>query len=220
MRGMFEDSKAFNQSLIGWTNMSGVRDLRNMFRNSESFNNNISNWDVSDVIDMHSMFILPRHSTKKSQTGIWKMSFICMICSVAPNPSIKASLLGSLQARICQACLLMRQHLKGEVSRWDVHQVRDFEGMFQDATSFNGDIRHWDVSSGADFSLMFQGAASFSQSLCWEIHSRATVGSMFDGTNGADNACSPSQPPPDYVAPQKCHLQVHQFLMFQYSCPH
>ena len=44
----------------------------------------------------------------------------------------------------------------GDISKWNVSNVRDMENMF-DGSSFNGDISKWDVSKVKNMSNMFKG---------------------------------------------------------------
>ena len=61
-------------------------------------------------------------------------------------------------------------------------------------TSFNGDISKWDVSNVKDMTSMFQHASAFKQELCgtaW-FHSKATKDFMFAGSSGSisDTVCT------------------------------
>jgi surface protein len=48
----------------------------------------------------------------------------------------------------------------GDISRWDVRNVRDMSQMFF-ASQFNSDISRWDVRKVTDMSCMFFRATQF-----------------------------------------------------------
>jgi surface protein len=54
----------------------------------------------------------------------------------------------------------------GNISLWDVSQVRDMQGMFNGASSFNVDVSLWDISQVQDMSYMFYDASLFNNNLC------------------------------------------------------
>ena len=53
----------------------------------------------------------------------------------------------------------------GDISGWNVSNVKDMDYMFFGAKSFNQDISGWDVSNVKNMIGMFQGAKSFNQPL-------------------------------------------------------
>ena len=69
----------------------------------------------------------------------------------------------------------------GDISRWDVSNVRGMYGMFRENESFNQPIGDWDVSGATNMGDMFQGAKAFNQDLSkWKIYVYAVgVTSMF-----------------------------------------
>lgn len=70
----------------------------------------------------------------------------------------------------------------GDISEWDVSSVKDMRGMFCDAARFNGDISDWDVSNVNDMAWMFNGAESFNQDLSkWDVGSVRDMKYMFRG---------------------------------------
>ena len=78
-------------------------------------------------------------------------------------------------------------YFHGDISKWDVANVRDMYSMFRSATSFNADISQWEVSSVTNMDYMFWYAASFNVELCqidW-IHSKASKSYMFGGSSGS-----------------------------------
>merc|ERR1719181_1954405 len=86
---------------------------------------------------------------------------------------------------------------RGDISKWDVSNVRDMNGMFHSAELFNSDISKWDVSRVGNMDHMFSYATSFNRKFCgssW-IHSKASKLGMFTGSSGSISAtaCSPSE---------------------------
>ena len=49
----------------------------------------------------------------------------------------------------------------GDISKWNVSNVKNMDGMFWGADKFNCDISKWDVSNVENFSGMFISAKSF-----------------------------------------------------------
>ena len=53
------------------------------------------------------------------------------------------------------------QSFNGDISKWDVSNVKYMSKMFDCAFSFNGDLSKWDVSNVKYMSDMFLGAHSY-----------------------------------------------------------
>ena len=70
----------------------------------------------------------------------------------------------------------------GDISRWNVSNVKDMRCMFLGAESFNQPIGDWDVSNVKNMSCMFKCAESFNQPIGdWDVSKVTTMESMFDG---------------------------------------
>jgi len=68
----------------------------------------------------------------------------------------------------------------GDISDWDVSNVKNMSYMFCSAESFNGDISDWDVSNVTKMSCMFYGAASFNQDISrWDVSNVKDMFGMF-----------------------------------------
>ncbi len=68
-----------------------------------------------------------------------------------------------------------------DLSGWDVSNVQDMSGMFQDAVNFNGNISNWKPSSAINMSYMFHGASAFNQDLNnWEVDLVEDMSHMFE----------------------------------------
>ena len=48
-----------------------------------------------------------------------------------------------------------------DISRWNVHNVKNMKGMFFEYNSFNCDLSGWDVSNVTDMSFMFDSCKNF-----------------------------------------------------------
>ena len=58
------------------------------------------------------------------------------------------------------------------IEKWDVSNVENMYGMFEDATSFNQDISKWDVGNATNMVGMFAYATSFNQDISnWDLYS-------------------------------------------------
>ena len=69
------------------------------------------------------------------------------------------------------------------LDKWDVSNVKDMSSMFSGAESFNQDISGWDVSSVERMYSMFEDATSFNQDISrWNVSSVETMSYMFDNT--------------------------------------
>ena len=53
----------------------------------------------------------------------------------------------------------------GDISNWDVSNVKDMYYMFNTARSFNQPLNNWNVSKVTDMNWMFEDADSFNQPL-------------------------------------------------------
>ena len=71
---------------------------------------------------------------------------------------------------------LFNQHIMD----WNVSNVTNMEGMFHHSTSFNQPISNWDVSGVEFMHNMFSFAKSFNQDLSkWKINNKCNVTDMF-----------------------------------------
>ena len=58
------------------------------------------------------------------------------------------------------------------IGNWDVSNVTDMSGMFENAEAFNQPIGNWDVSNVTDMRNMFYAATSFNQDISnWDVSS-------------------------------------------------
>ncbi|NME69782.1 BspA family leucine-rich repeat surface protein [Flammeovirga aprica] len=79
-----------------------------------------------------------------------------------------------MQGMFCQA-----SSFNGDISHWDVSNVRNMCYMFYEAPSFNGNISGWEVTSATWMEHMFNGATSFNRDLSnWDISTAINVTAM------------------------------------------
>ena len=65
---------------------------------------------------------------------------------------------------------------------WDVSNVKDMSGMFEECEKFNCDLSNWDVSSVKDMTAMFSGCEKFNCDLSkWDVSGVENMTSMFWG---------------------------------------
>lgn len=68
----------------------------------------------------------------------------------------------------------------GDVSGWDVSNVKNMEGMFYECEDFNCDISGWDVSNVKYMSRMFCGCKKFNCDLSgWDVSNVKDMRNMF-----------------------------------------
>ena len=68
----------------------------------------------------------------------------------------------------------------GDISIWDVSNVKNMSSMFYMCNKFNQDISQWDVSNVADMSYMFYMCNKFNQDISnWDVSNVNDMGDMF-----------------------------------------
>ena len=73
-----------------------------------------------------------------------------------------------------------RSDFNGDISGWDVSNVKNMSKMFYYCKSFNQDISGWDVSSVEDMSAMFHHCKSFNQDIrYWNVSKVKNMKYMF-----------------------------------------
>merc|ERR1739842_186487 len=89
----------------------------------------------------------------------------------------------------------------GPLICWDVKNVVDMWGMFQDAPEFNQDLSAWKVESVTNMNFMFSGAYAFNQELCWDVADKTTDFMMDTYSCIPSDCCSEckNEWPTDYI---------------------
>ena len=76
--------------------------------------------------------------------------------------------------------LFANSDFNGNISNWDVSNVKDMSYMFDECESFNQDISKWDVSKVIYMMYMFSGCESFNQDISsWDISNKTETSYMF-----------------------------------------
>jgi surface protein len=76
------------------------------------------------------------------------------------------------------------ESFNGDISNWDMSNVKYMDFMFYGASQFNSDISNWNTSSAKTMRGMFQNAQSFNQSLdTWDVGGVQDFSGMFAYTN-------------------------------------
>ena len=71
----------------------------------------------------------------------------------------------------------------GDISQWNVSNVKNMDQMFEDAEKFNQPLNNWDVSNVRDMSYMFFREKSFNQPLDkWDVSNVKYMKGMFKGS--------------------------------------
>ena len=69
-----------------------------------------------------------------------------------------------------------------DVSNWNVSNVTNMEGLFNNCKKFNCDLSKWDVSNVKDMSYMFYNCGNFDCDLSnWDVSNVTNMYTMFEG---------------------------------------
>ena len=69
-----------------------------------------------------------------------------------------------------------------DVSNWNVNNVTNMEGLFNNCKKFNCDLSKWDVSNVKDMSYMFYNCGNFDCDLSkWDVSKVENMYTMFEG---------------------------------------
>ena len=69
-----------------------------------------------------------------------------------------------------------------DVSNWNVSNVTNMEGLFNNCKKFNCDLSKWDVSNVKDMSYMFYNCGNFDCDLSnWNVSNVTNMYTMFEG---------------------------------------
>lgn len=178
--------------------INGLNDLSSLFEFDNEFYENfqnpknividLNNWDVSNVINMNSMF---KNCPFQFKISNWNTSKVknmsCMFqgalnfnCDIDKrtitlnNDNIDVDKIRKAASSVDSTV----NHTNKEIERsikefsnkfkttcWNTSNVTDMSYMFNNATSFNKSISNWDTSNVTDMTSMFEEALSFNQDL-------------------------------------------------------
>ena len=199
MDSMFFGASSFNEPIDGW-NVSNVTNMRSMFNEASVFNQDIGHWNVSNVNDMELMFY--RASAFDQDIRHWDIrnvsylngmfddatAFIERFPETLEDPIDIFFLLNDETIRTAVSLWFDNRDEAirrfGEISRWNVLNVTDMSGLFQNRSTFNDDISNWDVRNVTNMKNMFYKTSAFNQPIGnWNVSDVTNMASMFRGTH-------------------------------------
>jgi len=164
-------------------NLSNVTTTLQAFRNCTSLvgNSFMNNWDVSNVMNMSSMF--NGASSFNQDIGSWNVSSVASMQSMFQNATSFNQDIGSWNVSIVASMNGMfsgASSFNQDISSWNTSNVTNMSNMFANASSFNQDISSWNTSNVITTSLMFQNADSFNQDISsWDVSNVSNMQQMF-----------------------------------------
>ena len=77
--------------------------------------------------------------------------------------------------------LFEKTNFNGDISNWDVSNVKDMVEMFWGCKNFNSDISNWDVSKVTNMNSMFDGCVIFNKDIStWDVSNVTDMYGMFE----------------------------------------
>ena len=162
MSGMFQRASGFNQDISSW-DVSKVVNIHSMFSSAADFKNGPSEndykklgyyWDTRKVTDMTYMFLNsafigktnpfnsdPIGSTPNENFFKWNSSHLSGPNYIIPYTGFNTAIQEWFGTEMEK---LSNQH--GHIRHWNVSDVKDMHGAFQNKITFNENITKWDIS--------------------------------------------------------------------------
>ena len=77
-------------------------------------------------------------------------------------------------------CAKLFKDFDGDISMWDVSNVKDMGAMFYNCKKFNGDLSKWNVSNVENMKFMFGGCEKFNCDVSkWDVSKVKNMNYMF-----------------------------------------
>eukprot|EP00978_Attheya_sp_CCMP212_P012711 scaffold31809_cov38-Attheya_sp.AAC.2 len=171
--------KAYVASSVVWRGSLGCDN--SMVTCGEIYGQNINDWDVSQVTDFSSLFLIKNNSFN-GDIGDWDVSsgttFFAMFAGARVfNQDISS---WDVSSGTIFDAMFSATAFNQDISKWNVSSGTTFDAMFEDA-EFNQDISDWDVSSGTAFFAMFEDAFNFNQDMSsWNLSLSSDTDYMFE----------------------------------------
>lgn len=165
--------------------LSAVTDMSGMFAYCRKFNGdaNIGNWDVSNVVNMYSLFggtsVFNKNIDSWNVGNVQNMSFM-FDGATKYNQPLNSWDVGNVQNM--QQMFWTALRFNQDLGSWDVSNVTNFKGTFGYTRRFNGDVSGWNVSSATDMRGMFGGSSVFNRDISqWDVSNVQDFSDMFNG---------------------------------------
>lgn len=190
LEGMFLGQRRFRGNGLEHWDVSKVTSLRSTFADCLRFSGDISNWNTSSVLDIS--FLLAGSSGYVGNLSAWNTSAVTsMEYSFYGLTYFNSDLsfwnvenVKNFSAMFSQ-CEAFRND---DLSRWNTSKASDMSHMFAQAKRFNGNISTWDVRNVKTLGSFLEGAEIFGGDLStWQPESCVDLSYAFRGTRRFDS---------------------------------
>lgn len=197
MANMFYGATVFDQNITNWA-VSSVSNMSQMFRDASAFDQAITTWNTSGLVIAFGMF--QGASTFNQDIGTWTVDSVTTMADMFHGATLFDRDISSwvttevkTMNEMFKDATAIGSSTQGPGSDWDVSNVQDMAGMFENAVGFNVDIGPWDTVNVTTMARMFKGATTFDQDITtnindWKVHLVTDMSFMF---NGATNFSEP-----------------------------
>jgi hypothetical protein len=149
-----------------------VTDMGGMFVGNPSFMQYLDGWVVGNHTRV-SNFALNSWLADNDLEPCWyRRKIDAALCpAMDPTTGITTFLTTKMLKLVCMgwcSSLSTRSDIiktYGGIETWNVAQIKDFSGLFENQPAFNGGISQWDVSQATNMDFTFAGATIFDQQL-------------------------------------------------------
>ena len=153
-------------------NTSTITNLGACFSKSYNFNSNIGSWDVSNVTSYFQMFECLFTTAGKFNNG--------------GSPSINNWNILQI-ANGSFANMFSKTAFNQPIGNWNVSEITNMSGVFQDCSEFNQDLSNWNTAKVSNMGSMFRDAVKFNNGLAsgiagnmlWNTSKVTTASFMF-----------------------------------------
>jgi surface protein len=192
MYSMFRRAVNFNKSLNSW-NVSKVTNMQYMFAGYisdndsyiySSFNQPLYEWDVSNVIQMGSMFTFSEFNQDINGWDVSNVKFINWMFHHAKNFNQQLSIWNVSNVTQMGGMFHSAKIFNGNISNWTTTNVTTMHYLFSNTNEFNQNISGWDTSNVTYMSGVFNSADKFNQNISsWDTSKVIIMSSMFRNTD-------------------------------------